>query len=110
MFLVFVLSHTATTDIYTISLHDSLPIWFPKDREMPVPSSRLPISSQNGLIAPVFRLSPARSGMYDLSPPVPPNDSRFADRKSTRLNSSHYLISYAVFCLKKKIHTCIWTL
>src|SRR5256885_356908 len=35
-------------------------------------------------------------------PPYPPPSARFADRKSTRLNSSHLVISYAVFCLKKK--------
>src|ERR1035438_2543361 len=65
---------TATTEIYTLSLHDALPIWFaPK----------------------------ARSGAFRLFPPWR-TESLHTDRKSTRLNSSHLGISYAVFCLKKK--------
>src|SRR5574341_1858890 len=69
---VFFFNDTATTEIYTLSLHDALPI----------SSSR----------SAVRRTTPRRS------PPRP--DAR--DRKSTRLNSSHQLISYAVFSLKKK--------
>src|SRR6266446_7839797 len=70
-FLFFFFNDTATTEIYTLSLHDALPIlrsaapcprrWLAKRRRCPV-----------------------------------------QDRKSTRLNSSHLVISYAVFCLKKK--------
>src|SRR5688500_20049056 len=66
---------TATTEIYTLSLHDALPI---SRRRAP---ARRP---SRGL--------PARRGQ------PPPSE----DRKSTRLNSSHLVISYAVFCLKKK--------
>src|SRR5215813_9723325 len=68
----FFFNDTATTEIYTLSLHDALPIspcW------------------------PVRRLRWWRLGR---SRPV------WGDRKSTRLNSSHVRISYAVFCLKKK--------
>src|SRR6266478_8155406 len=69
----FFFNDTATTEIYTLSLHDALPIAV-------VPSSVSP-SSMNG----------ARRERH-----------RDRDRKSTRLNSSHSQISYAVFCLKKK--------
>src|SRR5207245_11630475 len=70
------------TDIYTLSLHDALPI------------SRAPVSPRwNSRRA--ARLSPS-------SPAGPPWPRPRRDRKSTRLNSSHGSISYAVFCLKKK--------
>src|SRR6266403_4619425 len=68
----FFFNDTATTEIYTLSLHDALPIWSGP------PASRPPAAHRAG---------PGR--------PRP-------DRKSTRLNSSHVEISYAVFCLKKK--------
>src|SRR5690349_23246425 len=70
----FFFNDTATTEIYTLSLHDALPIYsvLPADPEAASPpTGRLPLPT--GL-----------------------------DRKSTRLNSSHVEISYAVFCLKKK--------
>src|SRR2546427_5775118 len=89
-FFFFFFNDTATTEIYTLSLHDALPISLPGpppgkgDRSAALPAS--PSST---------RPSPApRSG----SVPAP----RWRDRKSTRLNSSHSQISYAVFCLKKK--------
>src|SRR2546430_8866941 len=85
----FFFNDTATTEIYTLSLHDALPI-----------SSRFHEVCRGGLVAhdlneDIPELSPhARStGCYDI---------RHPDRKSTRLNSSHSQISYAVFCLKKK--------
>src|SRR5215203_6605879 len=68
----FFFNDTATTEIYTLSLHDALPI------------SRPPCSR---------RSSGARRARRSRWP---------GDRKSTRLNSSHANISYAVFCLKKK--------
>src|SRR5579871_6950890 len=68
----FFFNDTATTEIYTLSLHDALPICAP-------------------------RASPSR---WWWSPTTSP--WRRADRKSTRLNSSHVESSYAVFCLKKK--------
>src|SRR6478672_13084536 len=76
MYFFFFFNDTATTEIYTLSLHDALPI----------SSSAVGRSSAR----------PSRS----TRPRLPP--SRIADRKSTRLNSSHDQISYAVFCLKKK--------
>src|SRR6266516_6713288 len=72
----FFFNDTATTEIYTLSLHDALPI-------------------RRARAANFSRTIPASSGW---SPPAP----NTADRKSTRLNSSHRTISYAVFCLKKK--------
>src|SRR2546427_3035555 len=75
----FFFNDTATTEIYTLSLHDALPIW-----------------ARRSFVA----------GPRETGPPVRTADalSRRAarDRKSTRLNSSHSQISYAVFCLKKK--------
>src|SRR3712207_8644937 len=83
---------TATTEIYTLSLHDALPIW--------AAEQILRIGAQ--LVAEVGRrhvggveANAVGVGGDDLLPPE-------ADRKSTRLNSSHANISYAVFCLKKK--------
>src|SRR3989442_9070022 len=72
----FFFNDTATTEIYTLSLHDALPI-----------------STESGLCD--------RSGSAQWQPgDVGALPGR--DRKSTRLNSSHVRISYAVFCLKKK--------
>src|SRR2546430_8065602 len=81
----FFFNDTATTEIYTLSLHDALPIscgagWSARrhaERSRGAPRLRPPTEA-TGLAAPV------------------------TDRKSTRLNSSHSQISYAVFCLKKK--------
>src|SRR2546426_5898259 len=74
--LFFFFNDTATTEIYTLSLHDALPILH------------------------VRHPSPAREQGADVAPCLGPLQP--ADRKSTRLNSSHLVISYAVFCLKKK--------
>src|SRR5438552_9152868 len=73
----------ATTKIYTLSLHDALPI-FPSGPEPAADAD--PRAWIGG--------GPARSARR----------ARLGDRKSTRLNSSHQIISYAVFCLKKKKH------
>src|SRR5690348_17988124 len=85
----FLFSDTPTTEIYTLSLHDALPICAAEHR--------------------------AREGDHDPTgedehpvaggPPAEQCEHRslLGDRKSTRLNSSHPSISYAVFCLKKKI-------
>src|SRR5215475_14659092 len=77
----FFFNDTATTEIYTLSLHDALPPWPPQ--------------------------SPRRATRTCAATPSPPPASRrpAPDRKSTRLNSSHVKISYAVFCLKKKKKT-----
>src|SRR5690349_24511123 len=76
-FIFFFFNDTATTEIYTLSLHDALPI-------LPGPSFGRDRVHDQG-----------RSGAGRRLPSL-------GDRKSTRLNSSHVEISYAVFCLKKK--------
>src|SRR5256885_5663959 len=82
--LFFFFNDTATTEIYTLSLHDALPIYPPRAVLRPRRAGRdHPPGADRGSDGPPLR-SPA------------------ADRKSTRLNSSHLVISYAVFCLKKK--------
>src|SRR2546422_8894731 len=81
----FFFNDTATTEIYTLSLHDALPISSGRRME-----ARWEIEEVDG-----HRASEARDR----------NDAHgklYGDRKSTRLNSSHGYISYAVFCLKKK--------
>src|SRR5437870_7832069 len=84
----------APPELYTLSLHDALPI----SRGAPAPAmcserTRRPRSRRRG--APS-----GPSGSIRRTP-----DSTDRDRKSTRLNSSHVAISYAVFCLKKKKKT-----
>src|SRR2546430_7575569 len=94
MFSIFFFNDTATTEIYTLSLHDALPIYlklgvrFGKcdfvgssincEKEVALPNN-----------VPVLEKYSSKRTAY-------------LDRKSTRLNSSHSQISYAVFCLKKK--------
>src|SRR3712207_7637840 len=93
----FFFNDTATTEIYTLSLHDALPICKVgpavrrgqhvqrghRQRQRPVPALALPARG-------------ARRGRDEV------RAGGREDRKSTRLNSSHANISYAVFCLKKK--------
>src|SRR5947209_16568878 len=76
----FFLTPTATTQIYTLSLHDALPI------------SRA---------AGARNVRRAAAGRREV-PRAPARNAARQDRKSTRLNSSHANISYAVFCLEKK--------
>src|SRR6478672_13080527 len=78
-FWFFFFNDTATTEIYTLSLHDALPIG----------------------------LGPSRSAATAWALAETSSAPLAADRKSTRLNSSHDQISYAVFCLKKKKKTLI---
>src|SRR2546429_5874873 len=80
----FFFNDTATTEIYTLSLHDALPIF-----------SRL-------LRGRRFRIGAWTKWAISLSFPRAASTPSSSDRKSTRLNSSHGYISYAVFCLKKK--------
>src|SRR3712207_7090671 len=90
------LNDTATTEIYTRSLHDALPIWAARRDAQPVGARR-----RMGRTPPDSRRGPAHAASR---PHRSPGGCRGRDRKSTRLNSSHANISYAVFCLKKK-HT-----
>src|SRR5699024_12678231 len=82
---------TSTSAIYTLSLHDALPIFIDVDIEV---SDFSDMSSMNyRFIHGVIHSFTVNNGF----------EFRPLDRKSTRLNSSHVSISYAVFCLKKKI-------
>src|SRR5438094_6986703 len=81
----FLLERSARTRIYTLSLHDALPIF---------PGERTPDQVRHGTSD--LALLEGESGTHRGI------DEADLDRKSTRLNSSHRTISYAVFCLKKK--------
>src|SRR6266516_6223783 len=74
-YIFFFFNDTATTEIYTLSLHDALPL--SEERSLLVGRAEVDAGPDAGL-------------------------GHLVDRKSTRLNSSHRTISYAVFCLKKK--------
>src|SRR3712207_7447528 len=91
----FFFNDTATTEIYTLSLHDALPICpaDPHPGDAVLLPDRLHTGGQRAAVG-------SRAARAE---PLQPED-----RKSTRLNSSHANISYAVFCLKKtKICSCI---
>src|SRR5947209_10352146 len=77
LFTLIFFNDTASTEIYTLSLHDALPI---------------------------SRLQSSHRTIGDIATSVNESFRCVGDRKSTRLNSSHANISYAVFCLKKKIY------
>src|SRR3712207_6970148 len=96
----FFFNDTATTEIYTLSLHDALPISAPQDHS---PGGRGDLGEDPlGLLAVGPRVGQPR-GRDDAADRVGHRaERRHQDRKSTRLNSSHANISYAVFCLKKK--------
>src|SRR2546429_5890602 len=95
MFFFFFFNDTATTEIYTLSLHDALPILL-LDGIDP-----LQAKDERRLEA---ALAKARMMTFDqcASAYIEAHRPSWKDRKSTRLNSSHGYISYAVFCLKKK--------
>src|SRR5207249_11384651 len=104
---IFYVHATATPEIYTLSLHDALPIcaWLGMSRKKQCVSWRIRcvVRARPWCGSPCGRL-----GVSPLTPGVnrPPacqiSHLTWQDRKSTRLNSSHVSISYAVFCLKKK--------
>src|SRR3712207_8228116 len=97
--LFFFFNDTATTEIYTLSLHDALPILRGgeelrrpgREAGRDAPGAAEPVEVRHQLV-PLRALE-----LVESRPHVPTRD-----RKSTRLNSSHANISYAVFCLKKK--------
>src|SRR3712207_7344679 len=95
MFLVFFFNDTATTEIYTLSLHDALPICF-----WPRLRAGRALRADAHLPVPQLGLRDRRQARRH-----PRQEPDVRDRKSTRLNSSHANISYAVFCLKKKKKT-----
>src|SRR5688500_19772499 len=89
-------------EIYTLSLHDALPIWLHETRgeakgdAVPFPEERSAAGgeTQGTRVGERLAVEIGEQGRGGL-----------VDRKSTRLNSSHLVISYAVFCLKKKKQT-----
>src|SRR5690349_24952047 len=83
----FVVNDTAPTELYTLSLHDALPICV---LVVAPPQTRIGRAEVPG------------SHVRSIHPQAGASELSEADRKSTRLNSSHVEISYAVFCLKKK--------
>src|SRR5258708_20671612 len=94
-FILFFFNDTATTEIYTLSLHDALPICsLAHDR----PPRRSGLAGGRRCRCDRPERNPARHvrGLFG------ERAGAQQDRKSTRLNSSHQIISYAVFCLKKK--------
>src|SRR2546426_3627577 len=100
LFIFFFFNDTATTEIYTLSLHDALPI---SGIGLLVVPAALGWSGR-GADAHVDGdgVRVRRSGGAARVPRGHRGDATGEDRKSTRLNSSHLVISYAVFCLKKK--------
>src|SRR5258707_8822730 len=90
-FFFFFFNDTATTEIYTLSLHDALPIspYFVEGSE-PESMHQAMAATMEHCISEIRKIQ---------------QTARKKDRKSTRLNSSHANISYAVFCLKKKKHS-----
>src|SRR2546429_4982661 len=95
----FFFNDTATTEIYTLSLHDALPIW----------AWRLGRALMGAILQPAAlarhratAAQPNRTGTAGAALARSAAQGPLPDRKSTRLNSSHGYISYAVFCLKKK--------
>src|SRR5690606_42037498 len=106
-YFIFFAHATATTETHPLSLHDALPIY---------PESRHAVTRKLGAFR-TSMLQDVESGRpveldalvgavieiaRQVDVPTPNIDALFGDRKSTRLNSSHVKISYAVFCLKKK--------
>src|SRR3712207_7307366 len=99
----FFFNDTATTEIYTLSLHDALPIF----RRAGVDAARCRAAAgRRRLRRPHGAGLATAPGTGPVTAPDPAGEQRIrvvvaTDRKSTRLNSSHANISYAVFCLKK---------
>src|SRR5439155_6140372 len=99
----------AATDLYTLSLHDALPISATAvdagTAEGAGGDRRPAIADRARLRGVDARPATPRPAGRAIRPivraPVPTGRHRYRDRKSTRLNSSHVAISYAVFCLKK---------
>src|SRR2546427_8471129 len=93
IFFSFFFNDTATTEIYTLSLHDALPISYV------IITHALPAGTNMAM----KKRKPAAGGSCLTHGTLKvPRQKACVDRKSTRLNSSHSQISYAVFCLKKK--------
>src|SRR5258708_14248795 len=95
----FFFNDTATTEIYTLSLHDALPILLVSDKRRMPHAGTLHCHTRRNVQVPGYLVITRRHPRYFVQTRRLGN----ADRKSTRLNSSHQIISYPPFCLKKKI-------
>src|SRR3712207_8301514 len=97
IFPCFFFNDPATTEIYTLSLHDALPISRAVRQQVEIGPLHLrgPRVQPLGPVEGQDRHAVVDRPLHDLA-------AHGIDRKSTRLNSSHANISYAVFCLKKK--------
>src|SRR3712207_7209750 len=91
MLFFFFFNDTATTEIYTLSLHDALPIFARVVQPGHHRADRAGCHPRDLVVGVILELPQGHHLAVDRG-----------DRKSTRLNSSHANISYAVFCLKKK--------
>src|SRR5690625_6319008 len=92
----FLFTHAPPTEIYTLSLHDALPI--------SIGDQKIEMTNifKKSIVATVASIAVLTTTLFgSLKTPIERTDFQ-TDRKSTRLNSSHVAISYAVFCLKKK--------
>src|SRR5690606_42140419 len=101
---------TPTTELYTLSLHDALPIYSARvrletPREAAIRQRQIGPYMEQEIILPWAQILLGLRAEYvyfDVENLQEPGTAPEGDRKSTRLNSSHVKISYAVFCLKKK--------
>src|SRR5439155_19354358 len=97
----FFFHHRPTTAIYTLSLHDALPIFRIDDR-VRAPGRYEGLVEQGRDVGRQRAVGGPRRGVGEHDLARAALEQPRQDRKSTRLNSSHVAISYAVFCLKKK--------
>src|SRR3712207_7277237 len=98
---MFFFNDTATTEIYTLSLHDALPIWVMMNIGSKIWNAPMNEMTQTkNSVGDSIGTVTCQKRRHGRAPSMTAASCR--DRKSTRLNSSHANISYAVFCLKKK--------
>src|SRR2546427_6183055 len=99
----FFFNDTATTEIYTLSLHDALPICSAVEESTASSAEETGVDVNGDRDKPYeWKKGEAPANREEILAAVEKAKQKILDRKSTRLNSSHSQISYAVFCLKKK--------